>query len=510
MSTLARPAASLLNRTPWAGRYPFAVALALLALCPFIVLTTAFALVSDDLVRDLATTEFGVGLAGGLANAAYAFGAVLSADLIRRVPSRYVYLGAEALFIAGSIVALLADDVYVFAAGRVLQGLVTGMLLVAALPPLVLGNGPEKLPTTAAVINLGLFGMVTLGPAVGGIVADADAWRELLGASAVLGAIGLFIGARTFERLDPVPGGPAIDRAAIPLALGATVLPFVGSAWLVKGGFASPGFFVPITVGLALVVVLVAVELRKPNALMPVRPISHTLPVTGTIAAMVVGAAFTTLLELAQLLLLDVAHRSPGQVGGLLATQVLGVAIAAWLFKRLLTTRHLPTLALSGLVSVVVAGVMLLTLTPANAGWLMPIIAVVLGYGAGAGVAPGLFLAGFSVPSSQLGPTFALIELLRSEAAFLVGPVLVHLALTNGNLTAGVHTAMIVTLAITLIGGIAALSVYLAGGARPHEPDLQPWLDGDHPAFASPRLGHHVRGPAGRARVRRLALRLLD
>jgi MFS family permease len=486
------------------------VALALLALCPFIVLTTAFGLLTDDLVRDLGTTEFGVGLVGGLANAAYAFGAVLSADLIRRVPSRYIYLACQALFIVGSLLALVAGDVYVFAAGRVLQGLVTGMLLVAALPPLVTGNGAEKLPMTAAVINLGLFGMVTLGPAVGGVAADADAWRALLAAGAVLGTVGLVIGSRSFERRDPVAGGPAIDRVAIPLALGATVLPFVGSAWLVKGGFGSPGFWLPISVGLVLVVVLVVVELRKPDALMPVRPISHTLPVTGTLAAMVAGAAFTTLLELAQVLLLDLAERPPGEVGALLATQVAGVAVAAWLFKRLLPTRHLPALALSGLVSVVVAAGVLLALTPANSGWLTPLVAVLLGYGAGAGVAPGLFLAGFSVPATQLGPTFALVELLRSEAAFLVGPVLVHAAVSGDDLTAGLHLAIAVTLGVTVLGGLAALAVYLAGGARPHAPDLQAWLDGDRAAYHSPRLGHHVRGPAGRARARRLALRLLD
>jgi hypothetical protein len=48
---------------------------------------------------------------------------------------------------------------------------------------------------------------------------------------------------------------------------------------------------------------------------------------------------------------------------------------------------------------------------------------VLLGFGAGAGVAPALFMAGLSAPSDRLGPTFALVELLRSEAAFRVAPV---------------------------------------------------------------------------------------
>jgi MFS family permease len=231
-------------------------------------------------------------------------------------------------------------------------------------------------------------------------------------------------------------------------------------------------------------------QYHKDAALMPVKLISHTLPVTGIGAAMIAGAGFTTLLELAEVYLLMTQHEAPVVIGGLLAAQLLGIAVAAWLFKTTLRTRWLPVLTFSGLVVVAVGGAVLLALPAAS----FPVLAVaglLLGFGAGAGVAPGLFMGGLSVPSSKLGPTFALVELLRSEAAFLVGPVLVHVAMVAG--AAGLSIAIEIMIALLMVALIAVVVVLLLGGARPHAPDLEGWLAGESSAFHSPRVLETVR-----------------
>ena len=488
-----RRALRLLRNAPLAGSYTAAVALALLALCPFIVLTTAASLFQAVLVKDLGTTVFGAALAGGLANAAYAFGAVASADLIQRIPGRRLLVACEIGFVAGSLLAGLASGIVVFTVGRFVQGLATGMLLVAALPPLVTKHGSERLPSTAAYVNLGLFGMVTLGPVVGGIAGDLDAWRVVFLTTGALGVAGGMLGLLAFEHADAARPGMSFDWLAIPLAVGATVLPFFGVAWLSAGGFTSAAFFVPVAAGLAVLLLLVVGQYRKREPLMPVRPITNTLPVVGTGGAMVVGAAFTTLIELVEVYLLMVEHRGPLAVGGLVSTQVVGIVLAAWLFKRVLPTKWTPVLALAGLLSVAVSATLLLVaLRRGSADAVVPIAGVLLGFGAGAGVAPGLFLAGFSVPSSKIGPTFALVELLRSEAAFLIGPVLVALAASVG-LASGIRLALAITLAFVVISGLGLVGVYLLGGARPHEPDLEGWLAGEETAYHSPRMLESVR-----------------
>ncbi len=52
------------------------------------------------------------------------------------------------------------------------------------------------------------------------------------------------------------------------------------------------------------------------------------------------------------------------------------------------------------------------------------------GVGIGAWVTPALFLAAFSLRSAGLQRVFAVLELLRAVAAFLVAPVLLHFAVT--------------------------------------------------------------------------------
>ena len=491
------PLPRLFTSIPLAGRYPAAVALALLALSPYLVLTTAASLMQPELMRDLDATRFELQLTSAMSNAGYAFGAVVAADLVQRLARRHVYLFCEAGFVVSTVLALSAPGIGLFAAGVVLQGLFTGMLLVAALPPLILGHPVSRIPSTAAVISLGLFGMVTAGPLVGGLVGSMGGWRLLYTSIAVLALIGLTIGALTFEGNAPPNRSARFDWLAIPLAFGTTVLPFFGVAYLSRGSFSHPAFLAPVIVGLCFGVILLVSQYRKANPLMPVRPISNTLPVTGTLGAMLVGAAFTTLLELTEVYLLDVAEVSPVRVGVLIAPQIAGVVVAAWLFHRLVATRWTPVLALSGLVSVGVGAAVLLVVaasSPGSAENIVPVAALFLGYGAGAGVAPGLFLAGFSVSAVQIGPTFALVELLRSESAFLIGPVLLHLAMTTGSdLTDGFRISVVITLILVVVGGLALIGLWLIGGARLRAPDLQAWASGTSTAYHSPALAARLR-----------------
>ncbi|MFI5758598.1 MFS transporter [Streptomyces sp. NPDC051569] len=486
------PTPHLFSRVPLAGNYPAAVVLALLALSPYLVLTTATSLMQSLLMRDLSATPFELQLTSGLSNAAYAFGAVAAADIVQRIPRRLLYLICEAGFVVSTVLALSAPGIALFTTGVILQGLATGMLLVAALPPLITGHGVERLPTTAAVISLGLFGVVTFGPLVGGLVGSVGGWRYLFAAIGVLAAIGLTVGALTFESNEPPAKNAEFDWLAIPLALGATVLPFFGVSWLTRGSFTHPAFLTPVIVGLLFGVFLVVGQYRKANPLMPVRPISNTLPVAGTLGAMIVGATFITLLELTEAYLLRVPHYGPLRVGALVTTQLAGVVIASVLFRRLVTTRWTPYLALSGLLGVAVGAAVLLSVSASNASALVPVAALFLGYGAGAGVAPGLFLAGFSVPVLKIGPTFALVELLRSEAAFLIGPVLLHLALTTG-ITHGFHLAVLITMSMALAGVLLIVVVYVLGGARPRPPELEAWITGESTAYHSPPLAAAIR-----------------
>ena len=205
------------------------------------------------------------------------------------------------------------------------------------------------------------------------------------------------------------------------------------------------------------------------------------------------GGAFVAFLALAEQLQLAVAHRSPLATGILFWPQVLGAILAAWLLGALLRTRLLPALVLAGMLALVAAGALLLGLEPRGSQTTMLAAAGLLGLGAGATVAPALWLAAMSLPVQMVGRTFALVELVRSEADFILAPVVVEvaaLASAGETLTAhGIRQAMWVTLWITVGSGALALAVYLGGRGRPRRPALEDWLEDDATAVDSPALG---------------------
>jgi hypothetical protein len=117
------------------------------------------------------------------------------------------------------------------------------------------------------------------------------------------------------------------------------------------------------------------------------------------------------------------------------------------------------------------------------------------GIGLGATVAPALFVAGFSLPSANLQRVFAIVELLRAVAAFMIAPIFAHLAVTvGGSLEQGTATALSIGLGLAIAGAVLGVALYLVGGARPQTPDLDRFLDGAAPAWYSPPLFAKLRG----------------
>ena len=117
------------------------------------------------------------------------------------------------------------------------------------------------------------------------------------------------------------------------------------------------------------------------------------------------------------------------------------------------------------------------------------------GIGLGATVAPALFAAGFSLPATNLQRVFAIVELLRAVAAFMIAPVFAHFAVTvTANPVSGTGIALWIGLGLAVGGAAVAVLIYLLGGARPQTPQLDRFLTGRGPAWYSPPLLTALRG----------------
>ncbi|HET9743599.1 MAG TPA: MFS transporter [Terriglobales bacterium] len=482
---------------PFNGRYGAMLTVAIFALAPFIVVTTAFALFSKQIGADASIDSTGLEIINGLATAGYAFGALLGGDVINRFPQRQLFLICESIFIVGSLLAATAGGAIAFGSGSILQGFATGLMLVVALPPVIRRFPAGKMPITSAAVNIGFFGATTAGPLVGGAVAMAHVWRWFYGGLAGIGVLVFLLAVLSLPDQEPQNRSMKFDSHAIAFGLGATFLSFYAAGALVGNGFASFRFTIPLGIGFVCFVALILTQYHKEEPLSPVKPMWNTFPITGTIIAMIGGGAFITFLELALRFALQVQHQTPLAAGLAFWPQVAGAIISAVLLGALIRTRYLPVLILAGMLCLVAAGVVLMQMGGPHSQAVVMSAAGLMGLGAGGTVAPALWLAGFALPSKMVGRTFALVELVRSVADFILAPVILEVAHVASASTAptphGLAEAAWYTVLVTIAATALCAVLYLLSGAGLPTPDLDKWLSQNQPALHSPSIGAALR-----------------
>jgi MFS family permease len=483
-------------KRPLEDSYWTTVAVVIAVLSPHIVLSTAYFLLGKQQLADLGASKTELQIAEGLANAAYAFGALLAGDLVQRFPQRRLFFGAAALLVLGFGLSASAPGFVQYASGRVLQGLMTGLLLVVAVPPLVQRFPVSRMPETTAAINIGFFGAVCAGPVLGGAVAEAHVWRWFVGGLGGIVIVGIVLAAFALPAQEPPNPDIPFDAPAVGLGLASTVLAFLAVSRLQSISFGSPSFVVLLAAGVLALIALLVLEYRKDEPLSPVEPLSSAIPTIGTLAATIGGGAFVTFVLLLETLLQKPAKQGALSIGVDFLPQILGVTIAALALGALVRTRFLPHLTLAGMVALIAAGAILALLGGQPSRGVVLLVTALLGLGAGASVSPGLWIAGMSLPVQLVGRTFALVELVRSLGDFVLAPVLGKVATVYGKPSPlhGLHVATWASLAVAVVGTAVGLFLWWASDATAQQPNLEGWHDEGDTAIHSPPPLARLRG----------------
>ncbi|MCW3019921.1 MAG: transporter [Solirubrobacterales bacterium] len=478
-------------RGPLAGSYPAAALLVVFALTPYLALSTALGPLMPILSKSVGLSQQSLELTTGMANAAYAFGTVAAVQLAVHLPGRRLLVLYATMFVIASVLAAAAWTPGLFIAGRITQGLCTSLMLIAAVPPLVVGWPASKMPFTAATMNMCVFGAVALGPVIGGVQAGAGRWHPLFWIIAGAAFLALIFAVLTFEDQPPQDRGAPWDWVAQTLAGGGCAAAFFGASQLQTHAMLSVIVFVPLVCGVAMIVGLLLFESSIKNPLIPIRSLISTLPLVGVLTAMCAGAASVALVELAQTAL---QTRATPLHAGMLFWPEFGAAVAtAVIFGAILRTRLLAVMALGGLV-VLAGGAAVLSGVASGPEALVAVGSGLVGLGVGASVSPALFIAGFSLPSTQIQRVFAVVELLRGVAAFMFAPIVLHFAKTvSPSPATGIRDGVWLCFGVAAAGAMLAGYLLLLGRVRPQAPQLERWLAGEGPAFESPRLAAGIR-----------------
>ncbi|EIV94342.1 arabinose efflux permease family protein [Frankia sp. QA3] len=481
-----------MRQGPLAGRYAASAAMVIFALVPYLALSAALDPLAPIVARQLHMSAQTMSISSGLGNAAYALGTVLAVQLGLHLPQRRMLLGYAVLLVVGSVLTAAAQDAAMFIIGHLLQGLATSMLLIAAAPALAIGYPRERLRTTVMIMNMGIFGAVALGPFIGGLQADADAWRPLFWIVTGISVLALLLVVLTFEDAPPANPDAPRDLPAIALAAVGSLAAFLGASELTSHSILDVEVIAPLLGGLALIVVLVVYQFRAAQPLLMVREmLTSSIPVAGVVIALFAAAASVSATALTAAVLSETY--GPVRVGLLYLPELGGAVIAAVLFGFVITRRAVHYLPFVGMI-LLAAGILVFWFAMPASQPLALVGSGLTGLALGATVAPALFVAGFSLPSANLQRVFALVELLRAVAAFMIAPIFAHFAATvTGDLNEGTNIALWIGLGLALAGAAIGAAIYALSGARPQAPDVDTFLGALRPAWYSPPLLARVR-----------------
>ncbi|MBN1092257.1 MFS transporter [Blastococcus sp. TML/M2B] len=371
-----------------------------------------------DIARDLGTSfaqlQWVVDVYA-LALAALVLGAGSLADLYGR---RRLYLIGLVVFALSSLACGLAPDAGWLIAARGVQG-VGGAIMFATTIALINTSYEGRDRGTA----FGIWGAVlgaaaALGPILGGALTELD-WRWIFYVNlpvTVLAVVMTLVAVQEARQ----PGAPRPDVPGIALfSLGAGAVVY-GLVRAAAEGWATGTSWGPVVGGLAVLVLWVLVELRRPAPMLDVRLFAGRSFSGIMLAAFVLNGAAFALLVYTSLWLQSIGGLSPLQAGCVFIPLSVVSFVAAAAGGRFLQTQP-PRFVLGGGLLLIGAGCLLMTLVDADSTWRV-LVAGLAVLGLGVGVAnPTLASAALAaVPRERSGMASGAVNTAR-QIGFAVG-----------------------------------------------------------------------------------------
>jgi EmrB/QacA subfamily drug resistance transporter len=291
----------------------------------------------------------------GVALAATAYAA-------KRFGTIRIYTISMILFVLVSGACALAPNIGLLIAFRVVQGFVGAPLVPLALSILLGKNGigGGKVPISAALV---LFLAPALGPTLGGLLIGAGGWRWIFLVNVPVGIVGLLLLLRIPKGL-----GSAANRNTqfdligfLLLAVGLTGSLF-GATEGTSQGWDSPISYLPLSIGLVLLVLYTFWALRRPHPAVNVQMIRHRNSAIALVLQVLCSVVAFGTVFLLPVFTQSVQGYSAVQTGIALLPQGIIMGVGTYVGQKLSGRIPLKVLVLTGFLILAVSSVFLLFL----------------------------------------------------------------------------------------------------------------------------------------------------
>jgi EmrB/QacA subfamily drug resistance transporter len=359
-------------------------------------------------------------------------------DILGRKP---VFMVAMALFLAGSVLCGQSQSMGQLIAFRALQGLGAGGLMPLAF--IMIGDifSFEQRARMQGLFS-GVWGVAAIvGPLLGGFLVDNVSWQWVFYVNLVPGALAtalLWFGWRDPAR-EARATRPPIDFAGTVLLSAGVVALLLGLTELQK----------PLGVGLiglaaALFLVLLWVERRAADPILPLPLFKDRLFAVAISQGLLAGWAMFGSTSYIPLFAQAVLGTSATAAGSVLTPMMLGWVGASIIGSRLLLRFGYRTIALAGMVTLVVGTFLMTRISPHTTLPMLMVNVALMGIGMGLSIPAFMIAVQSSVQRKVMGTATATVQFSRSIGGTLgvsVMGVILSTQLAANLRTAGVAAA---------------------------------------------------------------------
>ncbi|WP_295815860.1 MDR family MFS transporter [uncultured Deinococcus sp.] len=372
-----------------------------------------------------------------------------ASDIVGR---RRLYLWGVVIFLIGSALCGISQNMPTLIAARAVQGIGAGALLPLTLTMIgELYTLAERSRVQSFISGVwGVSGL--LGPLLGGWLTEALSWRWTFYASLPFGIAALVIALRSL----PETGQPRAANLDWPGA----VLFTAGSGLIVWG--LEQRQWVLVGVGALILFAAVAVERRHRDPLLPMRALRDRLPRVAFAGNLLGGAAYFGVIAYLPLYAQGVTGGSATAAGAILTPMLVGWTLTAIVTARLVKTVPLARIAQAGFLVLVVMFAALIFAVHAPL-WVTSVLGFAVGTGMGFAMLSLLLAAQEGSPRAELGAVTSGVLFARQMGgalgvalmALLIGPAAIE---TGGYpLAEGLRRAYELSLGLVIVAFVLSL-----------------------------------------------------
>ena len=395
-------------------------------------------------------------------------------DLFGRRP---VYLTGLGVFLLGSALSGLAQDMTQLIAFRMVQGLGAGSLMTLGMT--IIGElfGLEQRARMQGYVSA-MWGVASLlGPLLGGMLTDLASWRWVFYVNLPFGlvAIALLAGALPDA---VVRRRHAFDWAGVVLFTGGISALLFGILEAGRVGVWTGGdVMAPLSVAALALAAFVPVERRASEPIVPFRLFRHRTVLAAGVNGFLSGMAMFGAISFVPLFLQHVGGMSATAAGVVLIPFVLGWVAMSIVSARLVLRVGYRAPVVTGMTCLAAAFLLLTRWAPGLSQTTAMRDALLGGIGMGLTFVPMLLSAQSAVARSDLGAATSLTQFLRTIGGAVglsvMGAVMVRRLASGLSMAEALHGVFVVGLAVSVL---ALASAFLVPAGRARElarPDMR-------------------------------------